>query len=139
MDGFMVIKFTGESLKILLKITSKYKAYVRYEIGQRVLYTRLNKVLYDWAKSALLWYEFFYITLQGIGFEWEPHDSYNANGIIKGLQCPIAWFINNTEILLKKFRMVTNVIKQLEQHFEKVTVTRDMNHVVLGMSIKATQ
>jgi hypothetical protein len=50
-----------------------------YENGKKVLYLRLQKALYGCVNSALLWYELFTGTLQGMGFELNPYNTCVAN------------------------------------------------------------
>jgi hypothetical protein len=54
-----------------------------------VLYLELLKALYGCVQSALLWYELFSSTLQGMGFELNPYDACVANKVIDGKQCTI--------------------------------------------------
>jgi len=52
----------------MCSVCAEYKKFVTYEHGKKVLYLRLLKALYGYVKSALLWYELFTGTLQGMGF-----------------------------------------------------------------------
>ena len=54
-------------LNVLVRLNSKYKQYVKIEIGRKVLYLQLLKVLYGSVQSALLWYKMFFEILQGMG------------------------------------------------------------------------
>jgi hypothetical protein len=56
MNDYVLIKFVGESVDILLKMESSYAKFVTYEKGVKVLYARLKKALYGCVQSALLWY-----------------------------------------------------------------------------------
>jgi Reverse transcriptase (RNA-dependent DNA polymerase) len=112
---------------------------VATENGTKALYARLNKALYGCVKSALLWYKLFYGTLKKMGFELNPYDPCIANCTIKGSQCTIAWYVDDTKISHKCPEVVTEVIEQLEGHFGKMAVTRGKEHVFLGMNIRYTE
>ncbi len=89
------------------------------ENGKKVLYLQLLKALYGCVQSALLWYNLFTGTLEGMGFKLNPYDPWVANLIIQGKQCTIAWFVNDNKILHVDCRVVTKIIKKIEEHFGK--------------------
>ena len=72
MKDFTLIKIEGESVDILCRIKPNYDNCAVIENGKRVLYLRLNKALYGYVMSALLWYELFANTLKDMGFEINP-------------------------------------------------------------------
>jgi hypothetical protein len=136
MDDFVLIKFTGESVDILLSMEPAYTKFVTYEKGVKTLYGRLKKALYGCVKSALLWYKLLQGTLKTMGFTINPYDPCVANCMIEGSQCTIAWYVDDTKISHVNPEVVTRVIETLEGHFGKMTVTRGREHVFLGMKIK---
>ena len=136
MDEFVLIKLTGDAVNIMCKANKKYEAYVTLEGGHRVLYLQLMKALYGCVRSALLWYELFSTTLQGMGFELNPYDLCVANKNVRGKQCTIAWYVDDTKISHADSTVVTEVIEKIEERFGKMTVTRGKEHVFLGMKIK---
>jgi hypothetical protein len=105
---------------------------VKLENGKKVLYLQLLKALYGCIKSALLWYELFTGTLQGMGFELNPYDTCVANKMIGGKQCTIAWYVDDNNISHMETTVVTEVIAKIEGRFGKMTVTRGKVHVFLG-------
>ena len=68
MDDFVVIKFTGQSVRILYEMNPEHKKFIVIENGSETLYGRLDKALYGCVKSALLWYKLFTENLRGMGF-----------------------------------------------------------------------
>ena len=66
MNDYVLIKFVGESVDILLKMEPSYAKFVTYKKGVKVLYARLKKALYSCVQSALLWYNLFHDTLKTI-------------------------------------------------------------------------
>ena len=58
-DSFIIIKLDGDMVDIMCEANHKYKNYVTYECGKKVLYMRLLKSLYGIIQAALLWYRTF--------------------------------------------------------------------------------
>jgi hypothetical protein len=139
MKDHVIIKFTGESVDILLTMDPTYKRFVTYEKGIKTLYARLKKALYGCVQSALLWYNLFHDTLKQMGFNINPYDPCIANCMIEGSQCTIAWYVDDTKISHVNPDVVTNIIDKLEHHFGKMTVTRGREHTFLGMNILYTE
>ena len=137
MDDFVLIKFTEESVDILLTMEPAYAKFVTYENGKKVLYGRLKKALYGCVKSALLWYKLLEDTLvKQMGFVVNPYDPCVANCMIEGSQCTIAWYVDDTKISHVNPDVVTKIIDTLESHFGKMSVTRGREHTFLGMNIR---
>ena len=80
----------------------------------------------------------FYGHLKEMGFVLNPYDSCVANCIIKGKQCTIAWYVDDTKISHVDPAVVTSIIDQLKLRFDKMTVTRGLEHSFLGMKIRYT-
>jgi hypothetical protein len=135
MDEFVLIKLTGDAVDIMCKANPEYEKFVTIENGKRVLYLRLLKALYGCVRSALLWYELFSSTLQGMGFELNPYDLCVANKMINEKQCTIGWYVDDTKISHVDANVVTDVIKKIEEKFGKMTVTRGKVHTFLGMKL----
>jgi hypothetical protein len=69
MRNFVLMKFTGKTVRVLCEMNPKHKPFVVIKNNQQVLYVRLIKAIYDGCvKSALLWYKLFSTTLQEMGF-----------------------------------------------------------------------
>ena len=134
MDDFVVMKFTGNDVKILCEMNSDYGRFVDTDRnGQKVLYVRLLKALYGCVKSALLWYDLFTNSLKEMGFILNPYDPCVANCMIDGKQCTIAWYVDDNKISHVNPNVVTDLIKRIEARFDEMTVTRGKEHTFLGM------
>ncbi len=96
---------------------------------KKVLYLQLLKALYGCVQSALLWYELFSSTLQGMGFTLNPYDVCVANKTIDKRQCTIVWHVDDTKISHVDEKAVSHVIEKIEAKFGKMTVTRGREHV----------
>jgi hypothetical protein len=138
MDDYVIMKFTGDSVDILCKMNPRHLHFVTTENGVKVLYVRLVKAIYGCVKSALLWYDLFHGHLQQLGFELNPYDPCVANCVLKGKQCTIAWYVDDTKISHVDPEVVTSIIDQLEARFGKMTVTRGKEHAFLSMKIRYT-
>jgi hypothetical protein len=137
MEDFTLLRMEGKSVDIMCSVCSEYSKCVVYKHGKKVLYLELLKALYGCVKSALLWYDLFSNTLEGMGFELNPYDpSCVANKLIDGKQCTIVWYINDTKMSHTDDKVVTHVIEKIEKRFGKMTVTRGKDHVFLRMDIK---
>lgn len=139
MDDFVLMKFTGESVDILCEMKPKHRQFVVSENGKNTLYVKLVKAIYGCVKSALLWYDLFHGTLKEMGFVLNPYDQCIANCTIDGKQCTIAWYVDDNKISHVDPNVVTNIIKKIEERFDKMTVTRGREHTFLGMNIRYTE
>jgi Reverse transcriptase (RNA-dependent DNA polymerase) len=125
MDAYTLMKLTGETVDIMVKVDDMYKKYVTYENNK--------PVLYGCVKSALLWYDLFANTLKDLGFELNPYDPCVANKMIEGKQCTIVWYVDDNKISHVNPAVVTDIILKIEERFGKMTVTRGTEHTFLGM------
>jgi hypothetical protein len=135
MKDFTLLKMEGESVDIMCDVCSDYEKFMCYENGKKVLYLELLKALYGCVQSALLWYELFSSTLQGMGFKLNPYDACVASKVIDGKQCTIVWHVDDTKILHEDSKTVSHVIQKIEARFGEMAVTRGKEHVFLGMNI----
>jgi hypothetical protein len=134
MKDFTLLKMEGELVGIMCDVCSDYKKVICYENGKKVLYLELLKALYGCVQSALLWYELFYSTLQGMGFELNPYGACVAKKV-GGKQCTIVWHVDDTKISHEDSKAVSHVIQKREARFGEMAVTRGKEHVFLGMNI----
>jgi hypothetical protein len=135
MKDFTLLKVEGELVDIMCDVCSDYKKFVCYKNGKKVLCLELLKALYGCIQSALLWYELFSSTLQGMGFELNLYDAFVANKVIDGKQCTIVWHVDDTKISHEDSKAVSHVIQKIEARFGEMAITRGKKHVFLGMNI----
>ena len=86
-------------------------------------------------QSALLWYKTFRDCLSGLGFTLNPYDPCVANKVIKGKQCTICWYVDDTTISHEYPNVVDYVVSKLEYEFGKMMVTRGKKHTFVGIDI----
>jgi hypothetical protein len=104
--------------------------------GKKLLYVELQKALYGYIKSALLWYKLFKSTLEGMGFVINPYDMCVANKMINGKQCTICWYMDNLKISLVQLSVVKDIISKIDGRYGKKVVTYGAKHTYVGMDIK---
>lgn len=64
------------------------------------------------------------------------YDPCIANKIINNKQCTIGWHVDDMMLSHDDTNVVTQVIRDIEEHFGEMTVTRGRKHVFLGMDIE---
>jgi hypothetical protein len=136
MPDYVIMKITGDAVKIMCDVNPSYLLFVVVENGKEVLYLRLLKALYGCVKSALLWYNLFTSELVKRGFVLNPYDSCVANRMVDGKQCTICWYVDDMKVSHVDPTVVTQTIEDIEDRFGKMSVTRGKKHVFLGMNIE---
>jgi hypothetical protein len=66
--------------------------------GKKVLYLRLQKVLYSMMKSVLLFYQNLVSELKSMGFVVNPYDPCIANKMVDGHQLTLQWHVDDLMI-----------------------------------------
>ena len=127
---------TGDSVGIMCKVNKEYKKYVGLERGKKVLYMELKQALYGYMQSALLWYETFTTQLIQMVFKLNPYNPCVANKQIEGKQCTILWYVDDVKISHVNQQTVTDILKELEDVFETLTIKRGKEHTYVGMHFK---
>jgi Reverse transcriptase (RNA-dependent DNA polymerase). len=136
MDDYVVMKLTGREAELACELNPEWKKHLRYDSrGVAVLYVVLKKALYGFVKSALLWYNLYRETLEGMGFVVNPYDQCVANAEINGSTCTICWYVDDNKISHADPTVVSDIIQKIEQKFGKMKVSRGKEHEFLGMKI----
>ena len=136
MDDYTIVKISGSTADIMCEVDPTYKELIVQKKGKPTLYLQLSKALYGCMQSALLWYQTFKEYLEGLGFIINLYDPCVANKTIKGKQCTICWYVDDTEISHEDSTVVDWVIDQIEQKFGKMTINRGSRHTFVGVDIK---
>jgi hypothetical protein len=133
------MKITDTMVDILVDLQpSKYKEFVLLENGKRTLYVQLNKALYGTLRAALLFWRTLTAQLQEWGFVINPYNWCVANKTINGLQCTIAWHVDDLKISHADPEVVSTIIGKIASIFRieaPLTVTRGKVHEYLGMNL----
>ena len=68
----VIMRIRGREVDLLCELDPSFKEFVVEIKGKKVLYVQLDKALYGCVKSALLWYELFFVNFGRNGFRFEP-------------------------------------------------------------------
>ena len=91
----IIMKIRGAMVDMLIKIDPSYKQYVVLENGKRILCVHIQRAIYGMLMSGLLFYKKFRASIEGIGYEVNPHDPCVANKMVNGKQHTISWHVDN--------------------------------------------
>merc|ERR1712115_215365 len=112
------VKLEGIMAEIMTTINPKlYTKYIVMERERPVLYMRLRKALYGTVQAAMLFWENLSGKLTEWGFTINAYDFCVANKIIKTKQCTIAWHVDDLKISHVDPKVVTMLIKQLDDEY----------------------
>ena len=135
----VLLKLEGEFVDIMCSVNPEHVKNIVYERKGRkmvkVLYLKVLRAIYGCLESALLWYNLYVHTLQGLGFELNPYDMCVANKIIDGSQCTIAFYVDDNKISHRDSKEVDGIIDQLRKEFGNVTYSRRKQHDFLRMDV----
>jgi len=130
-------KFTGKLVDVLCEVKERYKEFVTYENGKKVLYVLLNKALYGTVQAALIWYKMFVSTLKGMGFELNRYDLCVANAEIEGSQqCTIGFYVDDLLGTHKKKSVLENIRQVIENEYGDIGVSISDIFTYLGINFK---
>lgn len=137
MKEFVLVKIDGAMVSYLvLANPTRYQRFVTMEYGKKVKYLRLRKALYGYVQLSKLWFDLFSTTLvDKLGFTLNPYDNCVANKMVNGSQLTVAWYVDDLKISHVNKDVVEETIKEIENHFDQMTVTRGKEHVYVGMHI----
>ena len=137
----VILKLNGVFVDIMCDVNPEYRQHIIYETSKKgrkikCLYVKVLRALYGCLESALLWYELYSTTLTKLGFKINDYDRCVANKIINGKQCTIVFYVDDNKISHQDPQVVTDVIKEISNHFGELTVSRGVKHDYLGMDIE---
>jgi hypothetical protein len=134
-DKNVILVIRDEFVDILCEVNPEYKKHVRIVNGRKVLYVRILRAIYGCIESAMLWYNLYSSTLEGMGFKLNPYDKCVANKMIDGKQCTIVFYVDDNKLSHKDPKVVTTVMKEIEKHFGELVISRGKSHDFLGMNV----
>ena len=137
MDDLVLVMFEDKMVDLLVETEPKYKecVYVKPN-GKKVLYVQLRKAMYGCLKAARLWWEeLSEYLVEVMGFKLNQYNCCVANKMIKNDQCTIIWHVDDLKITHKDCSVVEEVIKKIEEKFEKMSVNIGVKHTYVGMDL----
>ena len=87
-------------------------------------------------KSDLMWYDLYVSVLKYMGFQLNPYGMWVANKYIKGIQCTIAWYVDDNKASHVEQDVIDDVISKVEERFLVLKVTKCNVHTFIGMKIR---
>ncbi len=140
-DKKVILKLQGVFIDIMCDVNPEYKKDVVYETGRKnkpvkYLCVRVLRALYGCIESALLWYDLYLTTLQGLGFKINPYNRCVANKVINASQCTVIFYVDNNKISHKDPQVVIDVLNAISEHFGDLTITRGSKYDFLGMNVE---
>jgi hypothetical protein len=145
LDGERIImKVRGPLVDMLVSIAPKYKPFVRFENGRKIIYLRVLKAIYGMIQSSLLFYKKFRKDVESIGFKVNPYDPCVANRYINGKQHTITWHVDDVKSSHVDPKVNDDFHAWLEQMYGdpnigQVKAVRGKRHEYLGMVLDFTQ
>ena len=107
------------------------------KFNKKALCLVLNKALYGYVQSALLWHKMFSTTIIKTGFKLNPFDLCVANKNINGNQCTIVCCVDISKTSHESEAIVKSIVAELEEHFGKISsVSYGLEHDFLGTKVK---
>jgi hypothetical protein len=106
-----------------------YRKYITLESNSRpVLYLLLQKALYGYLRSAILFHKKSVKEMKGKGFELNRYDPCVANKIVQGNQFTVLWHVDDLKMSHMDYDEVTSMINWLEGIYRDMKVSRGKKH-----------
>lgn len=138
MDKEVLLKLDGDIVMLLIQIYDSYQKFLVHENGKPMIYTQLDKALYDTLQAALLFWEDLSGYLMELGFAPNPYNFCVMNKMVDGNQCTVAWHVDDLKISHVDEAVAESVILALDKRYRKeapLSVTQGKVHEYLGMTI----
>ena len=141
MENEVILVIEGDIANIMeLLSPSTYREYL--SIGKslrKILYVRLQKVIYGCICSALLFYLKLKGKLEPFGFLLNPYDACVANKWVNVSQMAVTWHANDLKISNKDAGEVTKIIAYLESIYDPMVLKLGNKHTYMGMETDFTE
>jgi hypothetical protein len=118
---------------------AKYKDFVVFEKGKRVLYVQVMRAIYGMLQASLLWYKKFRKDLEEIGFVFNPYDPCVANKMVNGKQHTIRFHVDDLMASHIEPGVNDELLAWMQDKYGKfgdVTSHRGKEHDYLGMIMR---
>ena len=133
-----IMKVTGSLVDILVqKNPLKYKGYVVFENGKKVMYLEVLRAIYGMLESALLWYRKFRSDLEENGYIFNNYDLCVANKTIRGNQMTVRFHVDDCMSSHVEKKANDELLEWLNDMYGKhgeVKAVRGTVHDYLGMT-----
>jgi len=134
----VTMKITGILVRYMIKLDPRYRDYVVYENGKRVIYVVVLKAIYGMLVAGLLFYKKLKKDLEGIGFKFNSYDPCVANREVKGKQQTVRFHVDDIMSSHNDPKVNDDFHKWAQSvygTYKNVTCTRGKVHTFLGMTL----
>jgi hypothetical protein len=131
MDEEVIMLLRGRLVELMVKTAPNiYRKYMTVDANnQHILYVKLQKAMYGFLRSALMFYKKLVRGLESQGFEIKPYGPCVANGIINGKQFTMVWHVDDIKMSHEDKKEVTRMITWLKSIYgEDIRVSRGNVH-----------
>jgi hypothetical protein len=138
----VIMMLCGRFAELMVKTAPNiYRKYITVDSNNHpVLYVKLQKSLYGYLRSALLFYQKFVGDIESQGFELNPYDPCVANKMINDKQFTMVWHVEDIKMLHEEEHEITWMITWLESIYgEDMRVSWGRVHDCLGMTLDFTK
>jgi hypothetical protein len=104
-----------------------------------VIHVRLKKALYGCIQSAKLWYDKLCSVLEADGYVKNDYDQCLFNKVIEGVQCTVAFHVDDLLITCLKQDVIDSMEKMLKENFTAITINKGKSHSYLAMNMEVTR
>ena len=132
------MKITGILVRYMIELDPRYRDYVVYENGKRVIYVVVLKAIYGMLVAGLLFYKKLKKDLEGIGFKFNSYDPCVANREVKGKQQTVRFHVDDIRSSHNDPKVNDDFHKWAQSvygTYKDVTCTRGKVHTFLGMTL----
>ena len=134
-DVFVVVD--GVLAGMLIRSNRKYEEFVHItQDGRRVVYLKLKKGLCGTLAVARLLWGNIIEKLINYGFTLNEYDQSVANKIINGMQCTVAWHVDDLKVSHKEQKVIDDVLEYLADFYGKLSITTGNKHTYVGMDVE---
>jgi hypothetical protein len=142
MDKEVIMLLRGRLAEQMVNTAPKiYKKYISVDANtQPVLYVKLQKALYGYLRSAVVFYQKPMRDIESQGFEINPYNPCVANSMINGKQFTMVWHVDDINMSHEDKKEVTRMITWLKSIYsEDMRVSRGKIQDYLGMTVDFTK
>ena len=106
----VLLKLLGSFVDIIGYTNLEHEANVRNEMGQRVQYLRVLRVIYGYIKWVLQWYTLYTETIQKNAYVINTYNPCVTDKVIWVKQCSIFWYNNYRRVLYENPNVIDGLI-----------------------------
>jgi hypothetical protein len=137
-DKDITIILKGRLAELMVQVVPNlYRKYISVDKkGMAIIYIKMQKAIYRYLRSALIFYKKLVADLESIGFKLNPYDLCVANKEVNGTQTMVCWHIDDLKVSHMDPREDTRFGDWLSETYGMAVVAhRGVVHHYLGMIV----